>query len=49
VIDYVLRPPRQQEAELISNAVEHSLEVWPLIQTGEMEKAMHRLHTDRDS
>ena len=45
VIDYVLRPPRQEEAELISSAVEHSLEVWPLIQTGEMEKAMHRLHT----
>ncbi len=49
VIDYVLHPPRQEEAELISNAVEHSLEVWPLIQTGEMEKAMHRLHTNRDS
>jgi peptidyl-tRNA hydrolase, PTH1 family len=45
VIDYVLHPPRQEEAQLISNAVEHSLEVWPLIQTGEMEKAMHRLHT----
>jgi len=45
VTDYVLQPPRQEEAELISSAVEHSLEVWPLIQTGEMEKAMHRLHT----
>jgi PTH1 family peptidyl-tRNA hydrolase len=45
VTDYVLHPPRQEEAELISNAVEHSLGVWPLIQTGEMEKAMHRLHT----
>jgi PTH1 family peptidyl-tRNA hydrolase len=45
VADYVLHPPRQEEADLISNAVEQSLEVWPLIQTGEMEKAMHRLHT----
>jgi peptidyl-tRNA hydrolase, PTH1 family len=45
VIDYVLHPPRQEEAELISKAVEHSLEVWPLIQAGEMEKAMHQLHT----
>jgi peptidyl-tRNA hydrolase len=45
VADYVLHPPRQEEAKLISNAVEQSLEVWPLIQTGEMEKAMHRLHT----
>ena len=50
VIDYVLQPPRQEEAELISSAVEQGLEVWPLIQSGEMEKAMHRLHTkDRDS
>jgi len=45
VADYVLHPPRQEEAKLISNAVEQSLQVWPLIQTGEMEKAMHRLHT----
>ena len=45
VADYVLHPPRQEEAKLISNAVEQSLEVWSLIQTGEMEKAMHRLHT----
>ena len=45
VTDYVLHPPRQEEAELISNAVEFSLGVWPLIETGEMEKAMHRLHT----
>jgi len=45
VADYVLHPPRQEEAKLISSAVEQSLEVWSLIQTGEMEKAMHRLHT----
>ena len=45
VADYVLHPPRQEEAKLISDAVGQSLEVWPLIQTGEMEKAMHRLHT----
>ncbi|HXX10525.1 MAG TPA: aminoacyl-tRNA hydrolase, partial [Burkholderiales bacterium] len=45
VIDYVLEPPRQEEADLISTAIEHSLEVWPLILSGEMEKAMHRLHT----
>ena len=45
VADYVLHPPRQEEAKLISSAVEQSLEVWSLIQAGEMEKAMHRLHT----
>ena len=45
VINYVLHPPRQEETGLISGAIERSLEVWPLIQAGEMEKAMHRLHT----
>lgn len=45
VVNYVLHPPREEEAELISDAVTRSLEVWPLIFAGEMEKAMHRLHT----
>ena len=45
VVNYVLRPPRQEETELISAAIERSLEVWPLIRAGEMEKSMHRLHT----
>jgi len=45
VVNYVLRPPRQDETELISTAIERSLEVWPEIFSGEMEKAMHRLHT----
>lgn len=50
VVNYVLRPPREEEAQLISDAVERSLEVWPLLFAGEMEKAMHRLHTkDGDS
>lgn len=45
VTDYVLHPPRHEEAREISSSVEQSLEVWPLLQAGEMEKAMHRLHT----
>jgi PTH1 family peptidyl-tRNA hydrolase len=45
VIDYVLHPPRVEETPLISQAVERSLEAWPLILAGEMEKAMHRMHT----
>jgi len=45
VSNYVLHPPREAETELISTAIERSLEVWPLIFAGEMEKAMHRLHT----
>jgi PTH1 family peptidyl-tRNA hydrolase len=45
VIDYVLHPPREEETTLISQAVERSLEVWPMILAGDMERAMHRLHT----
>ncbi len=47
VASYVLHPPREEEAPLISEAVERSLEVWPLIARGEMERAMHRLHTQK--
>jgi PTH1 family peptidyl-tRNA hydrolase len=45
VVNYVLRPPRQEETDLIAGAIERSLEVWPEIFSGEMERAMHRLHT----
>ena len=45
VTNYVLHPPREEETPLISDAIERSLEAWPLILAGEMEKAMHRLHT----
>lgn len=45
VVDYVLHPPSQEDAELISQAVDRSLKVWPFIHVGEMEKAMHALHT----
>ena len=47
VANYVLHPPRQEESKLISEAVERSLELWPLIAAGQMEKAMHQLHTDQ--
>ena len=45
VIDYVLHAPSQDEAQLISQAIDRSMEVWPFMQKGEMEKAMHALHT----
>jgi PTH1 family peptidyl-tRNA hydrolase len=50
VANYVLHPPRVDETELISAAVERSLAVWPLIFAGDMEGAMHKLHTkDRET
>ena len=45
VVNYVLRAPPEEETKLIAETIERSLEVWPLIFAGEMEKAMHRLHT----
>lgn len=45
VSDYVLKPPRKEEAELISDAISKSLDLWPMIAKGEQQAAMLRLHT----
>lgn len=45
VVNYVLHPPRQDEAPLINEAIERSLVVWPLIAQGECQAAMLKLHT----
>ena len=45
VVDYVLDRPRKEETKLIEQAIQQSLEVWPLIAEGELQAAMLRLHT----
>ncbi|HJT50957.1 MAG TPA: aminoacyl-tRNA hydrolase [Nitrosospira sp.] len=45
VVNYVLQPPRKEEAVLIDEAIHRSLEVWPLIAEGAHEAAMMKLHT----
>ena len=45
VVDYVLHPPRKEEAPLIDQAIHRSLEVWPLIAQGNCQAAMLKLHT----
>ena len=45
VSNYVLSPPRQEEAELISAALERSLNIWPQLIGNDFEGAMLRLHT----
>lgn len=45
VVGYVLHPPRKEEAPLIDDAIQKSLEVWPLIAQGACEAAMLKLHT----
>ncbi len=45
VSDYVLKAPRKEEEELILDAIEKSLETWPMIAKGEQQAAMLKLHT----
>jgi PTH1 family peptidyl-tRNA hydrolase len=45
VVDYVLKPPRGDELAAIETALGKSLDAWPDIAKGDMEKAMMYLHT----
>ena len=45
VINYVLQPPRKEEAPLIDEAIHRSLGVWPLIAEDNCQAAMLKLHT----
>ena len=50
VVDYVLKPPRSEEAAAIDDAIHRGLEAWPAIAQGDMEDAMMTLHTmNKDS
>ena len=45
VVDYVLHPPRAEERPLIDDAIGRALAIWPRLSAGELERAMHELHT----
>jgi peptidyl-tRNA hydrolase, PTH1 family len=45
VVDYVLKPPRSEESGAIESAIGKSLDAWPDIASGDMERAMMKLHT----
>lgn len=45
VVDYVLHPPRAEEQKLIDESIARALEIWPLLERGDTEAAMLRLHT----
>ena len=45
VVDYVLKPPREEEAAAIDRALRRALDAWPAIAQGDMERAMLALHT----
>lgn len=45
VVDYVLKQPSKDDRELIDAAIDKSLDVADLMLDGQMEKAMHKLHS----
>lgn len=45
VVDYVLHRPNAEHQKLIDATLEKCLGVWPALARGEMERAMHQLHT----
>ena len=45
VSNYVLNAPRKEELPLIQEAMDRSLELWPLLRDGKTEAAMLKLHT----
>ncbi|HBV20453.1 MAG TPA: aminoacyl-tRNA hydrolase [Nitrosomonas sp.] len=45
VVRYVLHPPGKDEAIMINEAIDRSLQLWPLIAQGDFQSAMLKLHT----
>ena len=45
VADYVLSPPSPEEREAIEHALDKAMDAFPLIEAGQMEAAMLKLHT----
>ncbi len=45
VVGYVLRPAMKEEALLIGEAIDRSLEIWPQLAKGDCQAAMLKLHT----
>ncbi len=45
VADYVLHRPRPEEQKAIDDAIVRALAIWPSLEAGDTERAMHELHT----
>jgi len=45
VADYVLHKPRLEEQQAIDDAIVRALAIWPSLEVGDTERAMHQLHT----
>jgi PTH1 family peptidyl-tRNA hydrolase len=47
VVDYVLHAPRAEELAAIREAITYAIDAWAPMRDGDMERAMHQLHTKR--
>ena len=45
VVDFVLKQPRADERVAIETAIGRAVDAWPAIAAGDLERAMHVLHT----
>ncbi|OOG23296.1 aminoacyl-tRNA hydrolase [Thioalkalivibrio denitrificans] len=45
VVDYVLQRPSRDDEEQILHAIDRALDVMPEVAAGELERAMHKLHS----
>jgi len=45
VINYVLKPPREEEQSAIDGALDRAVSTWPMLARGEFQAAMQKLHT----
>lgn len=45
VVDYVLHRPSADDRRLIEDAIARSVALWPVLADGELERAMHLLHS----
>jgi PTH1 family peptidyl-tRNA hydrolase len=45
VVDYVLHRPGEEHQKLIEATIDKCIDTWPSLAKGEMERAMHQLHT----
>lgn len=46
VVDYVLKNPSKADRKTIDHALQEAHDALPLILSGQMQKAMHKMHTD---
>jgi len=47
VANWVLKKPAPEQRTLIEDSIAHSLKAWPLLHSGDMDKATLQIHTTK--